>query len=436
MKNYRQDLVKGVLLALPAAIFVVSTANEAVAGSFAVREQSAYSQGASFAGNATCGASIQGAFWNPSVITCNDSMAISEGTLSLLFLSTEVDTTSTDDLSPIDPGDIGKLGVVPSSSFSYAYNENIFLGYTVNGPYGLSLETPVDHNAQAYFREGEIFSLNATPIVGYKVNDFLSVAAGVQIEYFDLKNFSREAALGNSTLVKLNGDDIGVGFTLGATLRPMEGTEIGIGFRSSVSHSLEGRVTLNGATFAPISADLDTPEVVTLSLRQRLHDTFTLLGTVEWTNWSRLQNVPIINDSTNAQLNLGLGPVSFPFSYDDGWFFSLGGEYQYNEKLTLRGGVGWELSPISDASRSISLPDDDRLWLSIGATYKKDEKWTFNAAYTFITAFDTTINLNSTNPWHSVFQGDYHANVDANVHILSVGFQRKFGGQPMYAMTQ
>lgn len=436
MKNYRQDLVKGVLLALPAAIFVVSTANEAVAGSFAVREQSAYSQGASFAGNATCGASIQGAFWNPSVITCNDAMAISEGTLSLLFLSTEVDTTSTDDLSPIDPGDIGKLGVVPSSSFSYAYNENIFLGYTVNGPYGLSLETPVDHNAQAYFREGEIFSLNATPIVGYKVNDFLSVAAGVQIEYFDLKNFSREAALGNSTLVKLNGDDIGVGFTLGATLRPMEGTEIGIGFRSSVSHSLEGRVTLNGATFAPISADLDTPEVVTLSLRQRLHDTFTLLGTVEWTNWSRLQNVPIINDSTNAQLNLGLGPVSFPFSYDDGWFFSLGGEYQYNEKLTLRGGVGWELSPISDASRSISLPDDDRLWLSIGATYKKDEKWTFNAAYTFITAFDTTINLNSTNPWHSVFQGDYHANVDANVHILSVGFQRKFGGQPMYAMTQ
>ena len=128
--------------------------------------------------------------------------------------------------------------------------------------------------------------------------------------------------------------------------------------------------------------------------------------------------------------------MSFPFSYDDGWFFSLGGEYQYNEKLTLRGGVGWELSPISDASRSISLPDDDRLWLSIGATYKKDEKWTFNAAYTFITAFDTTINLNSTNPWHSVFQGDYHANVDANVHILSVGFQRKFGGQPMYAMTQ
>ena len=436
MEIYRQNLVKGVLLALPAAIFVVSTANEAVAGSFAVREQSAYSQGASFAGNATCGASIQGAFWNPSVITCNDAMAISEGTLSLLFLSTEVDTTSTDDLSPIDPGDIGKLGVVPSSSFSYAYNENIFLGYTVNGPYGLSLETPVDHNAQAYFREGEIFSLNATPIVGYKVNDFLSVAAGVQIEYFDLKNFSREAALGNSTLVKLNGDDIGVGFTLGATLRPMEGTEIGIGFRSSVSHSLEGRVTLNGATFAPISADLDTPEVVTLSLRQRLHDTFTLLGTVEWTNWSRLQNVPIINDSTNAQLNLGLGPVSFPFSYDDGWFFSLGGEYQYNEKLTLRGGVGWELSPISDASRSISLPDDDRLWLSIGATYKKDEKWTFNAAYTFITAFDTTINLNSTNPWHSVFQGDYHANVDANVHILSVGFQRKFGGQPMYAMTQ
>ena len=85
MKNYRQDLVKGVLLALPAAIFVVSTANEAVAGSFAVREQSAYSQGASFAGNATCGASIQGAFWNPSVITCNDAMATSKPIPGLFY---------------------------------------------------------------------------------------------------------------------------------------------------------------------------------------------------------------------------------------------------------------------------------------------------------------------------------------------------------------
>ncbi|MCC0060936.1 MAG: outer membrane protein transport protein [Rhodobiaceae bacterium] len=439
MKNYRQDLVKGVLLALPAAIFVVSTANEAVAGSFAVREQSAYSQGASFAGNATCGDSVQGAFWNPSVITCNDAMAIAENTASFLFLSTDVDTTAaTDILTKPDPGDIGKLGVVPSSSFSYAYNENLFFGYTVNGPYGLKLGTPANHNGDAYFRDGEIFSINATPIVGYKINDYISVAAGIQVEYFDLTKFSRQAtaaavnAVGNATNVTLSGDDIGFGFTLGATLMPAEGTEIGIGFRSSIAHTLEGSLVQSGpggTVSSPISADLDTPEVVTVSLRQRMNDTFTLLGTVEWTNWSRLQIVPVTTTG-------GATVATFPFSYEDGWFFSIGGEYRYNERLTLRGGVGWEMSPISDESRSLSLPDDDRLWLSVGATYKKDEKWSFNAAYTFITAFNTMIDISTGNPWFAPAQGLYQADVDANVHILSVGFQRKFGGQPMYAMTQ
>ena len=281
-------------------------------------------------------------------------------------------------------------------------------------------------------------SINATPIVGYKINDYISVAAGIQVEYFDLTKFSRQAtaaavnAVGNATNVTLSGDDIGFGFTLGATLMPAEGTEIGIGFRSSIAHTLEGSLVQSGpggTVSSPISADLDTPEVVTVSLRQRMNDTFTLLGTVEWTNWSRLQIVPVTTTG-------GATVATFPFSYEDGWFFSIGGEYRYNERLTLRGGVGWEMSPISDESRSLSLPDDDRLWLSVGATYKKDEKWSFNAAYTFITAFNTMIDISTGNPWFAPAQGLYQADVDANVHILSVGFQRKFGGQPMYAMTQ
>ena len=439
MTKNRKFLAANAVLAISVSVAAITVVNNAFAGSFALREQSTYSQGASFAGNATCGDSIQGAFWNPSVITCNDAMAISEGSLSLLFLSTEVDTTAAADiLTKPDPGDIGKFGAVPSSSFSFAYNESVFLGYTVNGPYGLKLGTPANHNGDAYFRDAEIFSLNATPIVGYKINDYISVAAGIQIEYFDLTKFSRQAtsaaasAIGNATNVNLSGDDIGVGFTLGATLKPAEGTEIGIGFRSSIAHSLEGTLVQSlggGSTSTPISADLDTPEVVTVSLRQKINDTFTLLGTVEWTNWSRLQIIPVTTTG-------GAVVTTFPFSYDDGWFFSLGGEYQYNDKLTLRGGIGWEVSPVGDDSRSLSLPDDDRLWLSVGATYKKDDKWSFNAAYTFITAFDTTIDLSPGNPWFTGAQGLYQADVDATVHIVSVGFQRKFGGGPVYAMPQ
>ncbi len=435
-------LSRGINIALAASTALVGAAtlsSEALAGSFAIREQSAYSQGASFAGSATCGSSIQAMFWNPAAVTCNDAKAIAENSLSFIFLNTDVDATGgTQTATKADPGDIGEIGIVPSGSFSYAFNDRIYLGVTNNGPFGLALETPTLHNGDTYFLKGEIFSLNVTPTVGYKVNDFLSVGAGLQIQHFDLMEFSRRAALGanNAVITRLSGDDIAIGFTLGATLTPGPNTEIGIGFRSTIAHTLEGAFDTNTGTNIPIRADLDTPEVVTLSLRQRINDTFTLLGTVEWTNWSRLQDVLVINQLTGAQLALATGPVSFPFNYDDGWFFALGGEYRYNDQWTFRGGVAWELSPIADDSRSLSLPDDDRLWLSLGATYMKDEKWTFNAAYTFITSFDTTIDLSPGNPWFNPAQGTFQADVDANVHILTVGLKRTFGGGPIYAVTK
>src|SRR5688572_12719191 len=51
-----------------AAGFVCIIAAEAHAGGFAVREQSAYGQGASFAGVAA-GGDLSGMFWNPAVMT-------------------------------------------------------------------------------------------------------------------------------------------------------------------------------------------------------------------------------------------------------------------------------------------------------------------------------------------------------------------------------
>ncbi|ADZ69910.1 Outer membrane protein transport protein (OMPP1/FadL/TodX) [Polymorphum gilvum SL003B-26A1] len=51
-----------------AIIFSVSY-DDAAAGGFALREQSSYYQGMSFAGNATSGPSISSVFWNPATIT-------------------------------------------------------------------------------------------------------------------------------------------------------------------------------------------------------------------------------------------------------------------------------------------------------------------------------------------------------------------------------
>ena len=81
--------------------------------------------------------------------------------------------------------------------------------------------------------------------------------------------------------------------------------------------------------------------------------------------------------------------TTIPFQYQDGWFFSGGAEYMWNERLTLRGGVGYEKSPITDDVRIPLLPDNDRYWLSIGGTYRLTPKITFDVAYSHLFVKDT-----------------------------------------------
>ena len=67
---------------------------------------------------------------------------------------------------------------------------------------------------------------------------------------------------------------------------------------------------------------------------------------------------------------IGVDSRDLPIQYDDGWFFSAGAEYRWTERLTVRGGIGYEISPITDQVRTPRLPDNDRFWASIGASWK------------------------------------------------------------------
>ncbi len=138
---------------------------------------------------------------------------------------------------------------------------------------------------------------------------------------------------------------------------------------------------------------------------------------LEWANWSRFDNVVVTG---------GPAPIPLPFLFNDGWFFSAGAEYMWNQQVTLRGGIGWELSPLDDANRSFRLPDDDRLWLSAGASYKANDRYSFDFGYSFLTTFDTQIVPAAAGG--PLGNGPFGADVDANVHILSAALKVKLGG--------
>jgi long-chain fatty acid transport protein len=408
----------------------IAFSGPATAGGFAIREQSTVFQGTSFAGNAA-GGSLSSMFWNPAAAGQFNGINVESG-YSLVLPDSELTAlpgTTTLALGA-QSGDIGDTALVPSSYASYQINKDFVLGLAINAPFGLTTDPSNRIWAGSYDAlESKILTYNFNPTLAYRVAPGLIVGAGLQVEYI----YAGLRALGpvgppGATTAVIKGDDVAVGFTAGILYSPAPGTTLGLGYRSKIDHELEGDAHLGNFPAAgnpSVSAGVDTPEIVTLSLRQALAPDWTLLGTVEWTNWSRLQQLEVICDTLGAGPGTlcsgGIGSTlqTLPLGWHDGWFFSTGLEHQYNSNLTLRGGIAYELSPIQDPDeRTIRVPDADRFWLSAGASYKWSDTTTLDIAYSHVFVEDSTTDRIGN-------AGRLVADVDTQVDIISVGIRSK-----------
>ncbi len=367
---------------------MVPFANTANAGGFSVREQSAEGQGASFAGIAAGGSDLSSMFFNPATITMHEGLQ-TESDAALIFPYSKANNgvTTPGGLGGPGSGNIGEIALVPSSYASYQYNENLFLGFTVNSPFGLVTEGNPAWAGSFHGIKSDLFMVQAGPVVGYKINDMVSVAAAVRAVFVDVELTQNAGAAGVGTLA---GDDVSVNFALGILLNPVEGTRIGIGYNSETSLDVEGALLFSAvpALNQPVTASLTTPGTLTVGLRQTLSDNLTLLLGFEWTDWSQLQQLAPINAVTGAPAT-----AATPFLWEDGYYYSIGAEYQYDDNTTLRAGFAYEDSPVPDTTRGVRVPDADRYWFSVGASRVINEKWRGSVGYTHIVIDDGNVSL-------------------------------------------
>lgn len=433
------------LLASSAVAALLLTAGAAQAGGFAVREQSTEFQGMSFAGNAAGGGGLSGMFWNPAVAAYAPVGIYTESHYAAVIGRSEI----TGDLFtgpnhplpglnlglPRESGDIAKDAIVPASYMSYRLSDKLVFAMSVNSPFGLVTEPSNRFWAgQIFARTSEIKTYNFSPTLAYRITPTLAIGVGAQIEHITGR-LKSAAGLGPADPnVAIQGDDTAFGVTAGINWQPTAYTNIGLGYRSSIDHTLEGSIKLVGTGLGnAIKAGTTLPEIVTLSMRQGINERLTVLGTVEWTHWNRLQSLDVTCANQGPAGPFcpgGAGQLiqSLDLGWHDGWFFSLGAEYKYSHHLTLRGGVAYELSPIQNADeRSLRVPDADRIWTSVGATYKWNDKMAFDLAYSHIFVGDAPINvLNNAGTLNFV------GHADTSVDIISASLKIKLGGDAHY----
>ena len=361
---------------------VTLPAGDAHAAGYALKEQSAAAQGNSFAG-ATAGAEdITYMFFNPAGLTRQEGH---QATVVLSYIIPSAETNDANGLiggSGVQDGGVGAL--VPAAYFMWSLSPDLKIGMGINAPFGLKTEYEPTWAGRMYAIESELKTINLNPTVAYKLNEMVSIGAGLQVQYADVT--LTQDLNGGGLIGDLSGDDWGFGATLGILVEFSESTRLGLGYRSQIGHTLEGEFTAGGALVDTVTADLTTPDQVTAGLYHDINDQFAVMAEIGWTNWSTFDEIRVVGDT------LGVLSVT-PEDWDNVWFGAVGVTWKASEDLNIRGGIAYDQSPIPDATRTPRIPGEDRTWLSLGINYAPTPNFSIDAGYTHIFVDDSTVDV-------------------------------------------
>jgi len=367
-------------------------ATDANAAGFALKEQSGSAQGNSFAG-ATAGAEdITYMFFNPAGLA-RHAESQAAVVVSYILPKSDVQTSSATDPANVavtgTPGeDAGDSAFVPATYLMWALSPDLKLALGINAPFGLKTEYDPGWVGRFHAVESDLKTISINPTVAYRINEQLSIGAGLQIQQVDatLSNVIWVAPF-TEALTTVTGDDWGYGGTLGMLYEPSDATRVGLGYRSRIKHTLEGSIS-NFAFSDSVTADFTSPDQVSLGIYHDINDQWAVMGEVQWTGWNSF-------DELRVQFNTLPLPDSVTVEdWDNSWFAALGATWKPSDKLTLRGGIAYDQTPIPDATRTPRIPGNDRTWISAGVSYAVTPGISLDAGYTHIFVDNSTVALN------------------------------------------
>lgn len=398
-----ENTVKYFTLKLAAAATLsAALSSAAVAGGFMLTEQSVAGLGRAYAGAGIVGDDLSAVWYNPAGMSLLSGTAVQMGAV-VADLDLEVTTNSSATFDNVRNGtkeNGRKHGVpVPNMYMVHQIKDDMWFGLGITVPFGMATEYDNNWAAADKGMNAEVKVFDINPNVAFKLTDTLSFGAGVSLQYVTAQFEQRQALNVNypqagNVRVRLNADGWAWGGNLGFMWQPTETVRIGLAYRSQVNHKADGylktdlTILQTDRTYATSlksndgHAEMSAPHVITLTGTWKATDALRLSGLARWTNWSSFDTLPI-SGSSMEQLT-GKKKIEAEYHWKDSWLFTVGADYDINDEFTVRGGVGYEISPVDDDKyRSATIPDTDRLWLSMGATWhaSKNLQGDFGIAY-------------------------------------------------------
>lgn len=411
-------------------------ATGAHAAGYQLNEYSVTGLGRSFAGVGVVGDDYSALAYNPAGMTLVERSGVQMGAVA-----TQVRSKALGEGNNLGKKtDMDFVIPLPSMFGQYNVNNKLFLGAGVYVPFGLATRYKHDSFIAQNItgvRKSELEVIDFNLSAAYKFDTNWSLGASAifrRITGSLTSNLNRDFGAG---LTNIGYSDFRVKgytgtFNIGAMYEFNENARVGLSYRHKSIQKTSGKhyVNIDPAyqAMSPIlaamngkfrsGADPELPASIILSGYFKTAEKWATTATFKYTLWHRFGVFP--GKTTDKALLQATGKKNLDVEYrwKDAFNIALGEEYYLNDNWTLRFGTAYDQSPSrSNTYRTNRIPDTDRIWVSVGASYQKDNyQIDFGYAHLFFT-HGSTRNSPS---------GDANAKYHSYSNMVGLNFQYKF----------
>ncbi|NXZ86632.1 long-chain fatty acid transporter FadL [Serratia fonticola] len=434
--------------ALAAAVAIISS--NVYAAGFQLNEFSAVGLGRAYSGEGAVADTAASASRNPATMMMFDRPSFSAGAV---FIDPDVNITGT---SPsgrsLDAKNIAPTAWVPNLHYIQPLNDQWAIGGSVTSNYGLATEYNEGYTAGSVGGTTDLTTANLNLSLAYRLNQQFSFGLGFDAVYAKAKidryagdlplllagqglkqgalTPQQAAAIGsipaNTQISHLEGNKWGYGWNAGILYEVDDRNRYGFTYRSEVKIDFDGdyRSSLPSAyngllgqfglpmgtdgNNVPGSLTLNLPEMWEISGYNKVAQQWAIHYSMAYTSWSQFQELKATDSNGKTLFQKHEG-------FRDAYRIALGTTYFYDDNWTFRGGIAFDDSPVPAQNRSISIPDQDRTWISAGTTYAFNKDASVDVGVSYMHGQKVTIK-----------EGPYTFESKGSAWLYGAGFNYRF----------
>lgn len=415
-----------------ASIFTFSAAG-ASAAAFQLAEVSTSGLGMAYAGNAAVADNASVVATNPALMTKFKQVEISAGGV---YVDADVDvegsfkgsfnrTVNGRAIPSSATGNANAKDIIPSAIVPNLYvvapiSERFAVGGGVNVNYGLKSEFEKTYSAGVLAGKTKLSAVNYNFSSAYDLGYGFSFGAGLNAVHAKATLERHFGALNpmapTATASRLKGDKWGFRWNVGLTYDINENNRLGVAYHSPVDLRFKGKYvgTQSANVEIPGRLNLELPAYWEISGYHKLTEKLAVQYSYKKTHWNSFREL-------RATDNNGKVLLQKDKKFNNNSRIALGVSYDVIEALTLRAGIAYDESA-SVAHPSISIPDTDRTWYTLGATYRFTPNLSVDLSYAHLRGSKNTFTESQVTAVTSAV-GEFKVKSTANLYGLNVNYK-------------